>query len=175
MEAIRAKTGLVPKMYHKQLIELEKEHVRQKHYDTIEYNPGCAKSYDLAAYFAENKKNDIMGMLSSNIMSYGIGDWNGHGFITKEQKARSFCYFNQNPYLYKMMKTTSKNKPTMTVEDCFKKSKAATLKSGSAAAHIPNSIWNSIPRGCSFFGGVAYLNYGYPSKSKVDSKYRIVK
>ena len=103
-------------------------------------------------------------MLSSNIMSYGIGDWNGHGFITKEQKARSFCYFNQNPYLYKMMKTTSKNKPTMTVEDCFKKSKAATLKSGSAAAHLPNSIWNSIPRGCSTFGSVAYLNYDFDQK-----------
>ena len=76
-------------------------------------------------------------------MSYGIGDWNGHGFIKKKnKKCKIVLLLQSKPALYKMMKTTSKNRPTMTVEDCFKKSKAATLEEQWVAAHLPNSIWN---------------------------------
>jgi hypothetical protein len=171
-------TGIIPKAFHKKLIELERKHVQGL---VFTLNTLCARKYDLSKYIPKNRKNDIEQMLSSNIMSYGIGDWNGHGIFTTQQRSRVYCYFHNNPYLQRMVKTSSRGKPTMTVEECLKSSKTTKLISGSAAPHLKSSLWNKIPRGCSTKVRSttqvreSYLNYGYPKKKNILKTFSPVK
>ena len=113
-------------------------------------------------------------MLSSNIMSYGIGDWNGHGFFTTQQRSRVYCYFHNNPYLQRMVKTSSRGKPTMAVEECLKSSKTRKLISGSAPPPPEVIAMEQNPTGMLYKSTkyhpstrIIFKLYGYPKKKHI--------